>query len=325
MRALKSTPSLHTSSASPVRPTAYAHTATIAALDTMAFSACVRVAAQARSVSARQFIAHAECTMHRSTEFRHAAVSWVQSRGLFGQKFDVATISAIRRTSTGSLKAQWARHNELIPGIVYGYDASGRDSVDLIYVREADLRKAVNSLGSAFSNTLFDIEIDGVTQRVLPRDFQVHPFRPKAIAINWLRYRPGAYPGAKLEIPLKTFNDERCTAFKEGGWLLELIHKLPVYASGTRVPDYLMMDLRGLRVGDKIMASSLHLNDGLTLRSKVKDFAVAKIVGSRRGADDAADAAAPAAAKAAAPAAAGAAKAAAPAPAAGAAKSDAKK
>lgn len=65
--------------------------------------------------------------------------------------------------------------------------------------------------------------VDGeVVQRVLPRDFQIHPFRPKAIAINWMRYVPGTYPGARIDIPLKAINEERCPGIKEGGWLLEL-------------------------------------------------------------------------------------------------------
>jgi large subunit ribosomal protein L25 len=135
--------------------------------------------------------------------------------------------------------------------------------------------------------------------RALPRDFQVHPFRPKAISINWLRYRVGAYPGVKLDIPLKAFNEERCPGIKEGGWLLELVHKLPVYASGDTIPDYLMLDLRGLKVGDKVMASQIELNDGLLLRSRARDFAVARIMGSRRvvsGEAEAPAAAAPAAA-----------------------------
>jgi large subunit ribosomal protein L25 len=168
--------------------------------------------------------------------------------------------------------------------------------------------------------------LDGKRERVLPRDFQVHPFRPKAIAINWLRYRAGAYPGVKLDIPLKAFNEERCPGIKEGGWLLELVHKLPVYASGEAIPDYLMIDLRGLKIGDKIMASHVELNDGLMLvsaraavcscccprcfvaraaaaahlfpparttptqRSRVRDFAIARIMGSRRNQSGEADA-----------------------------------
>ncbi|RYG56205.1 hypothetical protein EON66_03445 [archaeon] len=76
-------------------------------------------------------------------------------------------------------------------------------------------------------------EVNGKKQRVLPRDFQVHPFKPKAICINWLRYRPGAYPGARIDIPLKAFNEERCPAYKEGGWLLELVHKVRQAARGA--------------------------------------------------------------------------------------------
>ncbi len=61
---------------------------------------------------------------------------------------------------------------------------------------------------------------------------------------------------------------------------------MPVFASGDAIPDYLMMDLRGLKPGDKIMASHVQLNDGLLLRSKVRDFAVARLFGSRRAADE---------------------------------------
>ena len=129
----------------------------------------------------------------------------------------------------------------------------------------------------------------------------MHPFRPKAICINWLRYRPGTYPGVLIDIPLRAINEERCPAIKEGGWLLELTSKvrarsrcvgahmhrtlwvitlcvasinpscgahdlqLSVYASGESIPDRLIMDLRGLRAGARIMASHVELNEGLTL------------------------------------------------------------
>lgn len=222
-----------------------------------------------------------------------AVVSRVLARTFFGQKFEVGRIEATRREATGSRLAQWARQNQLIPGVIYGRDERGRDEVELVYVREGDLRTVVNRRGGTFMNTLFDIVVDGeVVQRVLPRDFQIHPFRPKAIAINWMRYVPGTYPGARIDIPLKAINEERCPGIKEGGWLLELQETLPVYASGAEIPDYLMLDLRGLRVGDKVMASHVELNDGLLLRSKVKDFAIAKILGGRRTADADATAAA---------------------------------
>jgi hypothetical protein len=83
------------------------------------------------------------------------------------------------------------------------------------------------------------------------------------------------------------------------------ISQLPVYAAGEEIPDFIPMDLRGKRIGDKVWASELDLNEGLTLashqmnstylratqlllhpqRSKERDFAVAKLIaGSRRDA-----------------------------------------
>lgn len=79
------------------------------------------------------------------------------SRGIFGQSFEVGEIQAVRRNEVGSKNAQWARQHQLIPGIVYGYDEEGRDAVDLVYVKEQDLRREVNRRGRSFSNTLYDM------------------------------------------------------------------------------------------------------------------------------------------------------------------------
>lgn len=200
-------------------------------------------------------------------------------RGLFGQSFEVGEITAFRRDQAGSRHAQWARQNQLIPGIVYGPGPDGRRATEeKIYVRESDLRREVNKRGPCFTNTLFDMcvhaslvmnhscetwltstgthhpachslglqsnrpvrlsicccrVLDGKKYRVLPRDFAVHPFKPKALCINWLRYNAGSYPGVRIDIPLKGFNQERCPAYKEGGWLMELRYKVRGYERVT--------------------------------------------------------------------------------------------
>ena len=81
---------------------------------------------------------------------------------------------------------------------------------------------------------------------------------------------------------MKPINEERCEAFKQGGWLLDIAHKVPVYATGDMIPDKLVMDLRGKQVGDKIAASELHLSEGLRLRHTLSDFPIAKFVGGKR-------------------------------------------
>ena len=76
--------------------------------------------------------------------------------------------------------------------------------------------------------------LDGQRFRTLPRDLAVHPFKPKVLCLNYLRYRVGAYPGVRIDIPLKSFNQERCPAFKEGGWLMELSQKVRVRVCAQR-------------------------------------------------------------------------------------------
>jgi ribosomal protein L25 (general stress protein Ctc) len=39
---------------------------------------------------------------------------------------EVGRIEGLKREATGSKLSQWARYNQLIPGVVYGYDERGR-------------------------------------------------------------------------------------------------------------------------------------------------------------------------------------------------------
>ncbi len=105
------------------------------------------------------------------------------------------------------------------------------------------------------------------------------------MSCDWLIYVPGRNPGVPLSLPTRSINEDRCIAFKQAGWKLDLMHKLPVYAYGEHIPDSLVLDLRGKAVGDKLMASEIHLPPGITWRHPDKDFAVAKFLGTRRNTD----------------------------------------
>lgn len=84
-----------------------------------------------------------------------------------------------------------------------------------------------------------------------------------------------------------------------------LTSQLPVFFRGEVVPDCLIIDLRGKRIGEKIRVSEIHLNEGVTLRNiRTDDFSVAKIMGSKKLSSAEEDAAKPAAAGGAKPAAA---------------------
>ena len=64
-----------------------------------------------------------------------------------------------------------------------------------------------------------------------------------------------------------------------------------MFARGESIPHCLIVDLRGKKVGEKVKVSEIHMNDGLVLRTKrTDDFAVAKIMGSKKLMSDDGDA-----------------------------------
>lgn len=63
----------------------------------------------------------------------------------------------------------------LVPGRIYGVDSEGRSHNVNLWVRQEDLRTMVNTKKDMFLNTLFDLHVDGMAYRVLPRDLKRHP------------------------------------------------------------------------------------------------------------------------------------------------------
>ena len=59
--------------------------------------------------------------------------------------------------------------------------------------------------------------------------------------------------------------------------------KVPVTVYGQKIPNFLSVDFRGKKVGDKVMASEVHLPDGVKFRDTKHDFAVVRFMGSKRG------------------------------------------
>lgn len=136
----------------------------------------------------------------------------------------------------------------------------------------------------SFPNSLIEMSLtdDAPPELVIPRSLDVDPVTRQIRNVTFLRHVPHRKPGTRVSIPFRTINDERCMAYKAGGWMLELVHRLPLYSWGETIPDSLVLDLRGKGIGDRIMASEIHLPEGLRLRTTQADFAVARFAGSKR-------------------------------------------
>jgi len=98
------------------------------------------------------------------------------ARTLFGQTYEVGSLTAQPREETGSRRMRRARKRGLVPGVLYGRreDGTVADPV-LLHIEEADLAREVRLRGETLENTLYDLTINGETIRVLPRQLQSHP------------------------------------------------------------------------------------------------------------------------------------------------------
>ena len=219
-------------------------------------------------------------------------------------------LKATVRARAGKGAARQARREGKVPGVIYG-DNQEPQTINLDY---NDLWKQV--LKGHFTSTVFDLDVDGKHNRVIPRDVQVDPVKDLPLHVDFLRV--GKDGQIRVAIATKFVNEGLSPGLKRGGALNIVRHEIEVVCPYDRIPAFFEVDLTGLEIGRSIHVSAIKMPEGVRSVIQNRDFTIATCAGTvKKEEEPAAAAAAPvAAAKAAAPAAG--AKGAAAAPAAGA-------
>lgn len=221
---------------------------------------------------------------------------------------EILTLKAEARTKSSKGAVRSIRLAGRVPAVIYG-DKKTPELISIDY-------KAVNALyqTGTFASALLNIEIDGRTERVIPRDVQREVVRDFIIHVDFLRL--GKNATVTVNVPVHFMNHEASPGLKAGGVLNIVRHEIELVCPAESIPEQIEIDLTGYEMATSIHISSVKFAQGVRPTITDRDFTVATIaapaavVSAEAGAAAAADAAAPAAgAKAAAPAAAPAAKA----------------
>jgi len=85
----------------------------------------------------------------------------------------VTNVHAQVRNLPGSSNSRKLRRNGKVPGVVYG---AGKDVLN-IELEHNSIMLALDV--ESFHSSILDLEIDGNKEKVLLRDFQVHPYKQK--------------------------------------------------------------------------------------------------------------------------------------------------
>jgi large subunit ribosomal protein L25 len=232
--------------------------------------------------------------------------------------FDMAAtkqLAAVARSGVGKGAARSVRREGRVPGVIYG----GGEAPEPISVDYKDLNKLVYA--GHFLTTIFELDLAGRKERVLPRDYQLDVVNDRPLHVDFLRLKAGSR--VRIETPVHVVNQELSPGVKKGGAVNLVLHSVPLWAPADAIPDSITIDLAGLDFHDSVHISGIKLPEGCKPAVTKTDLTVVTIVPPTVYKEDAPTAAATAAATTA-PAAGAAAPAAGAAPAKGAAAAPAK-
>ena len=200
-------------------------------------------------------------------------------------------ISATPRTIQGTGASRRLRRTGRIPAVVYG---AGKDAAAI----ELDHKEIFYKLkNEAFHASVLSLNIDGKDESVLLRDYQMHPFKPVVMHVDFQRVDPNAKLHKK--VPLHFTNADIAPGVKlSSGIVSHIVTEVDVACLPKDLPEFVTVDLSNLAAGHSIHMSELALPEGVELvaLTKGEDLAVATIT-IPRGALEAAAAAAEAGTK----------------------------
>ena len=131
-----------------------------------------------------------------------------------------------------------------------------------------------------FLSTLFNLNVDGKTIRVIPRDVQLDPVKDFAIHVDFQRVGPGGK--IRVNVPCKFINEASSPGLKRGGVLNIVRHEVEVICSADAIPAFFEFDMTGIEIGRSIHISATTLPPDVTLVIRDRDFTVATIAGAAR-------------------------------------------
>jgi large subunit ribosomal protein L25 len=203
-------------------------------------------------------------------------------------------LKATARPRGGKGAARQARREGKVPAVIYG-DGQPPETIALDY---NELWKQV--LKGHFTSTVFEVDVEGKKNRVIPRDLQVDPVKDQPIHVDFLRI--GKDGRIRVAVPVRFVNDALSPGLKRGGVLNIVRHDIEVTCPYDKIPAFFEVDLTGLEIGRSVHISAIKLPEGVTPTIKDRDFTVATIAGAVKQEEEVTAAAVPAEGAAAAPA-----------------------
>ena len=190
---------------------------------------------------------------------------------------------AYERTLQGTGASRRLRNADKVPGIVYGAGTPAMIELDHNALFFA-LKK------EAFHSSILEMDIAGKSQQVLLRDYQMHPFRPIVLHIDFQRV--DATTKIVKKVPLHFINEENSPAVKTDKCLVNhIVTELRISCLASQLPEFLTIDLGNLAKGQTLHANDIKLAEGIKIMTQGKPNPVIVSVSEQKAEEEEAAAA----------------------------------
>ncbi|MGF9691823.1 MULTISPECIES: 50S ribosomal protein L25/general stress protein Ctc [unclassified Rhizobium] len=181
---------------------------------------------------------------------------------------DTYELKAEARERVGKGSSRELRRNGFIPAVIYG----DKQAPVSIVLSTNEVTKRIHAGG--FLTTVATIVLNGEKISALPKDFQLDPVRDFTMHVDFLRV--SADSQVTVEVPVHFINEEK-SGVKVGGVLNIVRHTVEMNCPANDIPEAIVVDLDGFKIGDSVHISHVKLPKGATPVITDRDFTIATI------------------------------------------------
>ena len=168
----------------------------------------------------------------------------------------VTEVIAESRESNGSSASKKLRRSGKVPGIVYGSD----ETPILIQLDHNQISLALDV--ESFHSSILELKIGNSNQKVLLRDYQMHPFKRQVNHIDFQRV--DEKKRIHTNVPLHFIGEEDSPAVKmAGGLISHILNDVEISCLPKDLPRFIEIDISDLEIGDSLHISQLSFPDGV--------------------------------------------------------------
>jgi large subunit ribosomal protein L25 len=177
-------------------------------------------------------------------------------------------LKAERREESGKGAARKLRAAGRVPAVLYGHGvgpmAVSVDAKDLFHVLH----------GSAGTNVLVDLQVDGAQHLSLPREIQRDHVRGRYVHVDFLAVRRDET--VTVSVPVRVIGES--PGVKAGGVIEHHLWELQVECLPGDVPDGIEADVSNLQVGDSLRVADLLPSQGVSVLTPLEESVVAVVI-----------------------------------------------